>query len=131
MFSFVELKKIIGISLLLIIMIPLLSKGGFFIWFKMNQEEIAKTLCINKNTEKSESCKGCCYLDKTLDKLDESNSDSEQKDNKVKVTQDEIIAISNEKIQLIDLKSQKAIFAKYSYHTATSVKSILDPPPRF
>ena len=131
MFMFVRLKKIISISLVLIMMIPLLSKGGFFIWFKMNQDEIAKTLCINKNTEKSESCQGCCYLDKTLDKLDESFTDSEQKENKVKVTQDEIIAISNEKIQLIDLKSQKAIFAKYSYLTASSVKSILDPPPRF
>lgn len=128
---FVMLKKTISISLVLIMMIPLLSKGGFFIWFKMNQDEIAKTLCINKNTEKSESCQGCCYLDKTLDKLDETSTDSEQKENKIKVVQDEIIAISNENIQLIDLKSFKVIFAKYLFHTVCSVKSILDPPPRF
>lgn len=40
-------------------------------WFKSNQDWIAKELCINRNTEKADSCAGCCVLEDKLEKVND------------------------------------------------------------
>jgi len=45
-----------------------------FISFKLNQDYIAKNLCVEKDIENS-TCKGCCQLKK---KLDEQHQKKEQ-----------------------------------------------------
>ncbi len=129
--TFVGLKKCISISFLIIILIPLLSKGGFFIWFKMNQNEIANQLCINKNTEKADSCQGCCYLEKSLEKMNETSADTEKKEPTFKVNQEELIAIENHSLNLIPLSSSLFFYGNRALFVSNYKIGISDPPPRF
>lgn len=69
--------------LLLLMFLPILGKTGVWLWFEANQDWIAATLCINKDNEKANACKGCCYLDKQIKKVDEpSNANVPAKENK-------------------------------------------------
>ncbi len=64
-------------------LLPIFGKTGIWLWFKANQDWIAATLCENKNTQKADLCKGCCYLDKQLKKVEEpAPSNTETKGNK-------------------------------------------------
>lgn len=46
------------------------SEGLIFISFKINQEYIARNLCIEKDV-KGSTCKGCCQLKKKLNEHEE------------------------------------------------------------
>lgn len=50
------------------------SEGLIFISFKINQDYIAKNLCVEKDV-KGSTCKGCCQLKK---KLNENKEQKEQ-----------------------------------------------------
>jgi len=50
------------------------SEGLIFLSFKINQDFIAKNLCVEKDVEGS-TCKGCCQLKK---KLNENKEQKEQ-----------------------------------------------------
>lgn len=45
-----------------------------FVSFKLNQDYIAKNLCVEKEVEGS-TCKGCCQLKKKLDEQKEQKKD--------------------------------------------------------
>ena len=51
-------------------MLPILTKIGILIDFKINQDFIAEMLCINKEKPMS-SCNGKCYLSEQLKKVEE------------------------------------------------------------
>lgn len=51
-------------------MLPVFSKVAIFIHFKIKQDYISKTLCINKDIPNS-TCKGRCHLKNKLEKQDE------------------------------------------------------------
>lgn len=59
-----------------------LSKVGLFVSFALNQETIAKTLCIQKEV-KDNACQGKCHLAKQLKQAEEqeqkNNSSSQKK----------------------------------------------------
>jgi hypothetical protein len=77
------MKRLFAMLLLLLMFLPILGKTGVWLWFEANQDWIAKTLCINKDNEKANACKGCCYLDKQLKKVEEpSNANAPSKENK-------------------------------------------------
>lgn len=97
----------------------------------MNQTEIANQLCINKNTEKADSCMGCCYLEKSLDKMNETSNDTEKKEPTFKVNQEELIAIENNSLSLIPLASCQVFFGNFFSASSDFPIGILDPPPRF
>jgi hypothetical protein len=59
------LKKVVLIILTLSFLTFQFSEILIFLSFKINQETIAKTLCIEKDVENS-TCKGCCQLKKKL-----------------------------------------------------------------
>lgn len=50
------------------------AKSAIFINFKLNQKELAKTVCENKNKPKS-CCAAKCYLEKEIKKEDKRQSD--------------------------------------------------------
>jgi hypothetical protein len=52
------------------LMLPNFTKIGIFIDFKINQDFIAKVLCINREKPMS-TCNGQCYLSKQLKKAEE------------------------------------------------------------
>lgn len=47
------------------------SKMWIYVSFKINQDKIAKTLCVKKEV-KNNGCQGKCHLKKQLDKADEN-----------------------------------------------------------
>lgn len=68
--KFSEVWKVNAIVLILSVILPVFSKVTIFIHFKIKQDYIAKTLCINKDIPNS-TCKGRCHLKKKLEKQDE------------------------------------------------------------
>lgn len=50
------------------------AKSAIFIDFKLNQKELAKTICENKDKPKS-CCGAKCYLEKEIKKEDKRQSD--------------------------------------------------------
>lgn len=64
------MKKCIFHILSLLILLPALSNWMVVISFKINQDEIAKSICIRKNILKN-NCQGVCNLKEQLKKIDE------------------------------------------------------------
>lgn len=64
------MKKYIFYILSFIILLPALSNWLVVISFKINQEEIAKTICLRKNILLN-NCKGICNLKEQLKKIDD------------------------------------------------------------
>lgn len=64
------MKQVTTIILALLIFLQPFSKIWIVVSFKINQAQIAKTLCVKKEV-KNNSCQGKCHLKKQLDKADE------------------------------------------------------------
>jgi hypothetical protein len=64
------LKQIVTILLATLILLQPFSKICIYVSFKINQDRIAKTLCVQKEI-KNNCCKGKCHLEKELKKADE------------------------------------------------------------
>jgi hypothetical protein len=56
--------------MIIAMMLPFLTKVGILIDFKMNQDYIAKALCISKDKPVN-TCNGKCHLSKQLEKAEE------------------------------------------------------------
>ncbi len=68
------MKKVFALVFTILILLPMLSKSVVYIWFKTNQDYIAKNLCINKDNAAKPDCKGCCVLTEELKKVDEEKT---------------------------------------------------------
>ncbi|MEP2280316.1 hypothetical protein [Maribacter sp.] len=66
------MKKIFSIVMITVMIYPSINKIGVLINFKINQNFIAKVLCINKEKPKS-TCNGKCYLTKQLKKAEKQD----------------------------------------------------------
>lgn len=64
------MKKVTTYILTLLIFLQLFSKTWIVVSFKINQDKIAKTLCVKKEI-KNNSCQGKCHLKKQLEQADE------------------------------------------------------------
>jgi hypothetical protein len=64
------LKQATTILLALLIFLQPFSKMVILVSFKINQKEIAKTLCVKKEVQNN-TCQGRCHLKKQLDKAEE------------------------------------------------------------
>ncbi len=64
------MRAAFSISMIIAIMLPSLLKFGILVDFKINQEYIAKVLCINKD-EPMSGCNGKCHLSKQLENAEE------------------------------------------------------------
>ncbi len=63
------MKQIVTILLATLILLQPFSKVWIYVSFKINQERIAKTLCVQKEI-KNNCCKGKCHLEKQLKEAD-------------------------------------------------------------
>lgn len=63
------MKQIVTIFLATLILLQPFSKVWIYVSFKINQDRIAKTLCVQKEI-KNNCCKGKCHLDKQLKEAD-------------------------------------------------------------
>jgi plasmid maintenance system antidote protein VapI len=77
------LKSLFSILLAVLLLLP--SFGSFFAYssFKLNQDEIAKTICIQRKMVNN-SCNGRCELQKSLKKYEDNEKKMQNNlDNKV------------------------------------------------
>ena len=100
--------------------------------FIINQDFIAKTLCIQKEAQKG--CNGKCQLRK---ELAENNSDSSNSDNPLQETKRssldafclyKVNILEDEKVVLIE---SPLIFNSYSQNVIDTYLDIDTPPPNF
>ena len=77
------LKSLFSIVLSILLLLP--SFGSFFVYtsFKLNQDEIAKTICVQRKMINN-SCNGRCELQKSLKKYEDNEKRMQNNlDNKV------------------------------------------------
>jgi len=67
------LQKIASILLLFAVLSPTIQKGFILTDFAINQDYIAKYLCINKDIPKS-NCNGKCYLSQIINEGDQTGT---------------------------------------------------------
>lgn len=68
------LRIVIAVSLILTLFGNAFLKSAIFIDFKINQEFIVETLCIQKD-EANNTCNGQCHLTQQFEKADESSDE--------------------------------------------------------
>ena len=78
------MKQGLTILLALLIFLQPFSKVWIHISFKINQDKIAKTLCVTKEIENN-TCQGKCHLKKQLEKADEEEQKQAPTNTKEKV----------------------------------------------
>ena len=78
------MKQGLTILLALLIFLQPFSKVWIHISFKINQDKIAKTLCVKKEIENN-TCQGKCHLKKQLEKADEEEQKQAPTNTKEKV----------------------------------------------
>jgi hypothetical protein len=107
------------------------SKILIVISFKINQESIAKTLCIKKEVENN-TCQGKCHLKKQLDKSDQEEQKQTPTNTKEKV---EVLFCHNQ--IPFDLLKQNIFFVscslgkyKSDFYTSSLITDIFRPPKR-
>jgi len=124
------LKKFIIIVLSCMLLVP--SFGSFFVYtsFKLNQDEIAKTICVQRKMLFN-SCNGRCELQKSLKKYAD-NEKKMQNNLKEKV---EVVYIQNtttNEFKLVSpIASQVAFFASLDQKPIAVATTTFRPPSYF
>jgi len=124
------LKKFIIIVLSCMLLVP--SFGSFFVYtsFKLNQDEISKTICVQRKMLFN-SCNGRCELQKSLKKYAD-NEKKMQNNLKEKV---EVVYIQNTTTNEFNLvspiASQVAFFASLDQKPIAVATTTFRPPSYF
>lgn len=124
------LKKLLIIFLSIMLLVP--SFGSFFVYtsFKLNQEEISKTICVQRKMLFN-SCNGRCELQKSLKKYAD-NEKKMQNNLKEKV---EIVYLQNtitNEFKLVNpIESKVALFATLDQKPIAVSTTTFRPPSYF
>lgn len=124
------LKKLLIIFLSIMLLVP--SFGSFFVYtsFKLNQDEISKTICVQRKMLFN-SCNGRCELQKSLKKYAD-NEKKMQNNLKEKV---EIVylqnTITNEFKLVSPIESRVALFASLDQKPIAVSTTTFRPPSYF
>ncbi|WP_428229842.1 hypothetical protein [Flavobacterium sp.] len=124
------MRKIVILFLSFMLLMP--SFGSFCVYttFKLNQEEISKTICIQRKMVFN-SCNGRCELQKSLKKY--TDNEKKMQDNlkeKAEVIYIQNIAVSHFKL-VTTIKSRKAIFAYFDKKPISVSNATFHPPSCF
>jgi hypothetical protein len=125
------LKKAVAIFLLFLFLFPTFGKVWIIISFKINQDYIAKNLCVQRNV-KNNCCHGCCQLKKRLaenDKQEQKQLPTSSNEKNTFVTD----YFCKEIIQTLYISSLKKYnFNNYVYSLPNaSLDSVFRPPKNF
>lgn len=121
-------KNIMLIVLSLVFFYALFFKSIYFIHFKINQYQIAKQFCENKD-KPALKCNGKCHLTKELKKVDDPYNDSNFPFNRLKDKKEEVYF--NEDI--FKLKYSVTIHSKNQYfyidnYDFKNISKLFKPP---
>ena len=122
-------RSTLSILMVIVMLLSSFTRLGILIDFKINQDFIAKVLCINKDTSMT-ICNGKCYLSKRLKEADEQEQSRFPKNIKDKI---EIIFFSHfadTNILNFNLPCEKKSFNKYQphFHNSSFISNIFRPP---
>ncbi len=73
-----SLKQVISILIVIVFLMPSISRLCIMVDFNIHRDYIARVLCINKDKPQS-SCNGKCHLKKQLKKVSESSEEDKPK----------------------------------------------------
>ncbi len=124
------LKKLIIIFLSCMLLVP--SFGSFFVYtsFKLNQEEISKTICVQRKMVFN-TCNGRCELQKSLKKY----ADNEKKMQNNLKEKAEVVYIQNtptNNFKLIaPIESEVKLFASFDTKPISVSNATFHPPSYF
>ncbi|MFH7017770.1 hypothetical protein [Flavobacterium sp. FlaQc-47] len=121
------MRKIVIIFLSFMLLMP--SFGSFCVYttFKLNQEEISKTICVQRKMVFN-SCNGRCELQKSLKKY--TDNEKKMQDNlkeKAEVIYIQNISLSNFKL-VAPIRSRKAVFAYFDKKPISVSNATFHPP---
>ncbi|MBF4493539.1 hypothetical protein IR010_13405 [Flavobacterium sp. MR2016-29] len=108
------------------------SFGSFFVYtsFKLNQEEISRTICVQRKMVNN-TCNGRCELQKSLKKY----SDNEKKMNNNLKEKSEIVyiqnTITNEFKLVAPIETKAKIFASFDEKPISVAIATFHPPSYF
>jgi hypothetical protein len=123
-----DLKQLAAFVLALFILLQPFSKMSIYIFFKINQDQIAKTLCVKKNI-KNNTCKGKCHLKKQLQETEKGDQTPEDQKEKF-----EVQFFCHQKLPSVHSfnYSHKIPFSEYhNHHYAFIFLGSTFHPPRF
>ncbi len=103
------MKAILTSILALLLLLPSIGTLILFTQFKLNQDQIAKTICIQRASPNN-SCQGHCQLKKSLKKFEENERQFDS--NKLK-----------EKSELVYTSTWQEIFTEYPFYFYTKKNS--------
>ncbi len=121
------MKLLYCILISALILIPSFNYVVVYFVFKVNQDEIARTLCVKKG-EMNNNCNGKCYLEKQLKKMEDKHKESSLKfleKQELIYTQIDLEFIFSE---IITFKTAKKIVFKCSDKPKRTSFSIFHPP---
>ncbi len=110
-------------------MLPFFLKVSIYIDFKINQDFIAKVLCIKKDVPNN-GCQGNCHLKKQLSKTEEIPASEELPNNLITKLKVEAVFTDKEKKSVIEAKLIKKQFEFPSFYIEPNIIG-LDHPPKF
>lgn len=124
------LKRLLVIFLSCMLLVP--SFGSFFVYtsFKLNQEEISKTICVQRKMVFN-SCNGRCELQKSLKKY--ADNEKRMQNNlkeKAEVVYIQTSILNNFKLTGL-IESKAKIFASFDKKPIAIANSIFHPPSYF
>ncbi len=122
------MKSLFSIILSILLVLP--TFGSFFVYtqFKINQDEIAKTICIQRANIYN-ACNGRCELQKSLKKFD----DNEKKMNNTNLKEKSELVYTAEALDYniapeITIQKKKTSFPNFCKKTKWIAFSIFHPP---
>lgn len=124
------LKSVISFSLIFVFSFPLFLNIQILVSFKLDQQRIAKELCVNRNKMGS-TCNGKCYLMKKLKAAEENSNSKGPNFHKEKV---EILFFAQKTISIpatFQLLKEKKIIPYNEEIINHSLASIFRPPQLF
>lgn len=123
-----RLRNIVSIGLALLILLQSLSVVGIFISFKINQDYIAKNLCINRN-KPAKKCNGKCQLTKKIAESTEKKPDQAPVPKPDELNQIlAIYEIYHAPISFSKIAAPQHCFAESPFTTQSCVLNIFHPP---
>lgn len=126
------LNRLTTILLLLLVLFQPLSKVWMVVSFKINQKEIAKTLCVKKAIQKN-TCQGKCQLKKQLAKAEEQ--ENKQPSTTLKEKVETLYCNNNESSELLNKSEsfERKLFHPYSRNFCSTdyLSDIFHPPESF
>ena len=121
------MKLLYSIIISTLLLLPSFGNVVIYLTFKINQDEISKTLCIKKEV-KNNSCNGKCYLAKQLKKAAEKEK---QESSNVKEKQEVVYtqtASNYNFTPIFTIEKTRMMVSRYCEKSKSVAVSIFHPP---